>query len=492
MNAIVSVRDAVKNYTLGNVVVPALRGVTLDVEAGDFISIAGPSGSGKTTLLNLIGCVDTPTSGVVEVAGKDTRQLSERALTDLRLRTIGFIFQSFNLVAVLTVFQNIELPLLLQRQLSGPERKARVMGLLEKVGIGDYANHRPSELSGGQRQRVAIARALVTRPQLVLADEPTANLDSVTGQNILDLMKELNRTEKTTFIFSTHDQQVMAHANAIVRLADGKLVDRVTPAQMARVARSAGVRAWLATLGVVAQMAFRNLFASRLKTIIVGGIIFFGGLLVVAGNSLLDSLVASMSRSVIGSVAGHIQVYNAQSKDKLEVMGRMMMGDPDLVAAGRLCQGAGLAAQGPQRQVGGPDGDQRRARHLGQHHRSGAREAAQRGQGARRRQDRRRASQGRGAGGQPRRGTSGRSSRCCRAISRTPRRSWTRRPSIRRTPRRSTGRRPTRSGTTSTRTPSTGWSFSRTGSPARPPTPTCCSSTTSAPTSRPSRSRSTA
>jgi putative ABC transport system ATP-binding protein len=229
MKAIVSVRDAVKNYTLGNVVVPALRGVTLDVVAGDFISIAGPSGSGKTTLLNLIGCVDTPTSGVVEVAGKDTRQLSERALTDLRLRTIGFIFQSFNLVSVLTVFQNIELPLLLQRELSGPERKARVLGLLEKVGIRDYTSHRPSELSGGQRQRVAIARALVTRPQLVLADEPTANLDSVTGQNILDIMKELNRTEKTTFIFSTHDQHVMANANSIVRLADGKLVDRVTP-----------------------------------------------------------------------------------------------------------------------------------------------------------------------------------------------------------------------------------------------------------------------
>jgi putative ABC transport system ATP-binding protein len=234
MKAIVSVRDAVKNYKLGEVEVPALRGVTLDVAAGDFLSIAGPSGSGKTTLLNLIGCVDTPTSGTVEVAGKDTRKLSERELTDLRLRTIGFIFQSFNLVAVLTVFQNIELPLLLQRELSGPQRAERVMGLLEKVGLREYANHRPSELSGGQRQRVAIARALVTRPQLVLADEPTANLDSVTGQNILDLMKELNRTEKTTFIFSTHDQKVMAHANAIVRLADGKFVDRVSPADVAK------------------------------------------------------------------------------------------------------------------------------------------------------------------------------------------------------------------------------------------------------------------
>ena len=170
----------------------------------------------------------------------------------------------------------------------------------------------------------------------MLADEPTANLDSVTGQNIIDLMKELNRTEGTTFIFSTHDQRVMAHANAVVRLADGKFVDRIAPSALPGAGRprarqgDAGMRGMLAALGVVAQMAFRNLFASRLKTIIVGGIIFFGGLLVVAGDSLLDSLDASMSRSVIGSVAGHIQVYNAASKDPLEVMGRMMMGDPDL------------------------------------------------------------------------------------------------------------------------------------------------------------------
>jgi putative ABC transport system ATP-binding protein len=233
MKAIVSVKNAVKNYSLGAVEVPALRGVTLDVVEGDFLAIAGPSGSGKTTLLNLIGCVDTPTSGTVEVAGKDTRQLSERELTNLRLHTIGFIFQSFNLVSVLTVFQNIELPLLLQRELTGPERAQRVMTLLDKVGIREYATHRPSELSGGQRQRVAIARALVTRPQIVLADEPTANLDSVTGGHILDIMRDLNKSEKTTFIFSTHDQRVMSHANAVVRLADGKFVDRVTPAQAA-------------------------------------------------------------------------------------------------------------------------------------------------------------------------------------------------------------------------------------------------------------------
>jgi putative ABC transport system ATP-binding protein len=223
MKAIVSVKDAVKNYTLGKTIVPALRGVSLDVGAGDFISIAGPSGSGKTTLLNLIGCVDTPTSGVVEVAGKNTRELSERELTDLRLNTIGFIFQSFNLVSVLTLFQNVELPLLLQRSIATAERRRRVEELLEKVGLREHENHRPSELSGGQRQRVAIARALVTRPQLVLADEPTANLDSVTGQTILDLMKDLNRTQGTTFIFSTHDQKVMSYANTIVRLSDGKL-----------------------------------------------------------------------------------------------------------------------------------------------------------------------------------------------------------------------------------------------------------------------------
>jgi putative ABC transport system ATP-binding protein len=177
----------------------------------------------------------------VAVAGQDTSKLSERALTSLRLHTIGFIFQSFNLVPVLSVFQNVELPLLLQRQLSKTERSSRVLGLLERVGLRDYGKHRPTELSGGQRQRVAIARALVTRPQLVLADEPTANLDSVTGQNIIDLMKELNHSERTTFIFSTHDAKVMSHASSVVRLADGKLVDRVTPAEALRTGVSPAV-----------------------------------------------------------------------------------------------------------------------------------------------------------------------------------------------------------------------------------------------------------
>ena len=229
MTAIVSIQNATKDYRLGKVVVPALRGVSLEVSKGEFLSIAGPSGSGKTTLLNLIGCVDTATTGKVEVAGRDTAKLSERELTRLRLNTIGFIFQSFNLVGVLDVYRNIELPLLLQNTLTASERSRRVLALLDRVGLHEHARHRPNELSGGQRQRVAIARALVTNPGLVLADEPTANLDSVTGEHILDLMKELNRTEHTTFIFSTHDARVMAHASSLVRLADGKLAEASDP-----------------------------------------------------------------------------------------------------------------------------------------------------------------------------------------------------------------------------------------------------------------------
>lgn len=226
MSAIVAVRNVSKTYLLGKTIVPAIRDVSIDVEEGEFLSIAGPSGSGKTTLLNLIGCVDTPTSGTVVVNGQDTAQLSERALTELRLRTIGFIFQSFNLVAVLSVFQNVEFPLLLQGTLSRRDRQDRVRSLLAAVGLSEHARHRPSELSGGQRQRVAIARALVTRPKLVLADEPTANLDSATGETIIDLMREMNRRDGTTFIFSTHDPKVMSHANAIVRIVDGRIAAR--------------------------------------------------------------------------------------------------------------------------------------------------------------------------------------------------------------------------------------------------------------------------
>lgn len=220
---IVELSDVCKDYHLGKVVVHAVRNVDMSFGTGEFAAIAGPSGSGKTTLLNLIGCIDTPTSGRVSVGGEDTSKLSERALTELRLFNIGFIFQQFNLVSVLTTFQNVEFPLLLQKKLNAQERKERVDTMLEKVGLGTHSQHRPSELSGGQRQRVAIARALITRPDIVLADEPTANLDTGTGQTIIDLMKSISASDGTTFIFSTHDPTVMKHADRIIELTDGRI-----------------------------------------------------------------------------------------------------------------------------------------------------------------------------------------------------------------------------------------------------------------------------
>jgi putative ABC transport system ATP-binding protein len=223
MPPIVQLEDVVKEYPLGKVTVHALRGVSLSIERGEFIAIAGPSGSGKTTLLNQVGCVDTPTRGTVRIDGQSTGDLSEKDLTRLRLHKLGFIFQSFNLVPVLDLAQNVELPLLLQGGMTGKERAARVAEIIEKVGLAEQVGQRPNELSGGQRQRVAIARALVTRPAIVLADEPTANLDTVTGETILDLMRALNREQGTTFIFSTHDQRVMAHARRLVTLVDGRI-----------------------------------------------------------------------------------------------------------------------------------------------------------------------------------------------------------------------------------------------------------------------------
>lgn len=221
MSPIVNIQNAIKDYPLGKTTVRALHGVTLAIGKGEFTAIAGPSGSGKTTLLNLIGCVDTPTEGIVEVAGQNVASLSESERTKLRLENLGFIFQSFNLIPVLTVFQNVEFPLLLQKRWTTAERKERTETILNRVGLSDQISKRPNELSGGQRQRVAIARALVTRPNLVLADEPTANLDSKTGQTILDLMRRMNEEEHTTFLFSTHDQRVMDHARRLVSLSDG-------------------------------------------------------------------------------------------------------------------------------------------------------------------------------------------------------------------------------------------------------------------------------
>ena len=225
MSAIVDISGVTKDYPLGKTVVQALRGINLTINQGEFTAIAGPSGSGKTTLLNLIGCVDVPTTGTVLVAGKAIETLDDKSRTELRLRNLGFIFQTFNLVQVLNLYQNVEFPLLLQGDLTKAERRKRVEEIVEKVGLTPQMKQRPNELSGGQRQRVAIARALVTRPQIVMADEPTANLDSVTGQNIIDLMRHMNDEDKTTFIFSTHDHRVMNHARRIVKLEDGVIKD---------------------------------------------------------------------------------------------------------------------------------------------------------------------------------------------------------------------------------------------------------------------------
>jgi putative ABC transport system ATP-binding protein len=224
---VIELKNIKKDYPLGATTVHALRGVDLTVKEGDFISIVGPSGSGKTTLLNIIGCIDHPTDGLVKIHGEDVTTHSDRKLTDLRLHTIGFIFQTFNLIPVLSALENVEFPLLLMKKEALRKRdiRERAEKLIEEVGLKEQINQKPYELSGGQRQRVAIARALVTRPSLVLADEPTANLDSETGEMILELMKELNTIEKTTFVFSTHDPDILKYANGIVKIKDGLMVN---------------------------------------------------------------------------------------------------------------------------------------------------------------------------------------------------------------------------------------------------------------------------
>ena len=224
--AIVRLEDVKKTYPLGKTLVPAVKGVTIDICKGDFISIAGPSGSGKSTILNMIGCIDTPTEGKVIIDGKNTSDLKDKEITNLRHRIIGFIFQSFNLIPVLTVYENVEFPLLLGKQNKGKKEKEEwIRFLIEEVGLTNWAGHRPNELSGGQRQRVAIARALATKPQIVLADEPTANLDSETGEAIIGLMKKINRELDTTFIFSTHDLSIVEIADHIIRLHDGLVAE---------------------------------------------------------------------------------------------------------------------------------------------------------------------------------------------------------------------------------------------------------------------------
>lgn len=222
---IIDVKEIKKDYPLGKTKVHALRGINLSVKEGGFISIIGASGSGKTTLLNIIGCVDHATSGSVFIKGEEVTRMNDKKLTDLRLYHIGFIFQTFNLIPVLNIMENVEFPLVLMKKLKKSEIRKRSEKLIEEVGIKEFIKHRPFELSGGQRQRVAIARALVTNPDIVLADEPTANLDSETGNTIIELMKELNKKEKTTFVFSTHDPDVIKHANEVVRIKDGLIIN---------------------------------------------------------------------------------------------------------------------------------------------------------------------------------------------------------------------------------------------------------------------------
>ncbi len=221
--AIVQVERVTKRYRLGEQEVHALHSVSLSIEPGVFLAIAGPSGSGKTTLLNIIGCIDTPTSGRVLIDGQDVSGRTPDQLADLRARTIGFIFQTFNLLPVLSAEENVEYPLLQLHELSRTERRERVRHYLAVVGLSDYAAHRPNQLSGGQRQRVAIARALATHSRVVLADEPTANLDRRTGESILKLMRHINRESGTTFVFSTHDKRVMNMADRLVSIEDGRI-----------------------------------------------------------------------------------------------------------------------------------------------------------------------------------------------------------------------------------------------------------------------------
>lgn len=223
MNSVVRIERVFKEYLLGEQIVQALNDITLSIEPGVFLAISGPSGSGKTTMLNLIGCIDRPTSGDIYINEENVSQKSANELADLRARSIGFIFQTFNLLPVLSAAENVEYPLLRRSDISPEERKRRVDYFLDIVGLSKYANNRPNQLSGGQRQRVAIARALAVKPTIVLADEPTANLDKATGIEILKLMKKINEHLGTTFIFSTHDQKVIDHADRLVKVEDGTI-----------------------------------------------------------------------------------------------------------------------------------------------------------------------------------------------------------------------------------------------------------------------------
>ena len=221
---VVTTQNVSKIFSLGKTKVRALNNITIEVFEGEFLAIAGPSGSGKTTLLNLIGCIDQPTEGIIKIDDEVVTGLSSNRLADIRLSKLSFIFQTFNLIPVLSAYENVEYPLL-KKIKNSKERSELVQDSLNSVGLENYMKHRPDEISGGQRQRVAIARALVTRPRIILADEPTANLDQKTGEDVLNIMRRINEDSHTLFIFSTHDPKVMQMASRIIRITDGEIAD---------------------------------------------------------------------------------------------------------------------------------------------------------------------------------------------------------------------------------------------------------------------------
>jgi putative ABC transport system ATP-binding protein len=224
---VVRLERVAKSYKAGSVTVDALKGISIEIPRHRFSMVVGPSGSGKTTLLNLVGCIDAPSGGTVEVCGVTVATLADNALSDFRARNIGFIFQGFSLIPVLSAYENVEYPLLLVG-MPAPERRRRTLAMLEAVGLTAQQRQRPNELSGGQKQRVAIARALVKHPEIVLADEPTANLDTATGAQIIALMRRVQEEFKTTFIFSTHDLQLISHADHTFTIRDGMLMGAAT------------------------------------------------------------------------------------------------------------------------------------------------------------------------------------------------------------------------------------------------------------------------
>lgn len=222
----IRIASVTKQYQLGMTTVNALRGISLKIEQGEFVALVGPSGSGKSTALHILGALDRPTSGEVWIQETPVTQMGDKQLARLRREHIGFIFQSFHLIPVLSVYGNVEFPLLLMKT-PKPERRERVMATLDRVGLADRARHKTEELSGGQRQRVAIARALVTRPSIILSDEPTANLDSQNGKSIIDLMQKLNEEQRVTLVFATHDASIVSRAKRIVHILDGAIVEEV-------------------------------------------------------------------------------------------------------------------------------------------------------------------------------------------------------------------------------------------------------------------------